>query len=288
MIDSELDLKTAHQKFLDYLKEKGRASATILAYGSDIQQLIDFCQEKDKTRVDQVTGQDLKNFKKYLVEEKYTPKSISRKVNSIRTFFKSLNKKHLVNKNPAVNLSHPKYETKPPRILTKMEYRALRDACRNDSRMSAIIELFLQTGMRIGELASLKLEDIKNDHLQIKAYGSQPARKIPLNQEAKRAIDQYLKARPKSKTKNLFLTKTGRAFLVRNIRGAINRFFKIAGIEEATVNDLRHTFISHQLKAGVPLVLVSKIVGHKRLSTTEKYLKYIEKKPTKEMELKEL
>ncbi|HNQ17268.1 MAG TPA: tyrosine-type recombinase/integrase, partial [Candidatus Woesebacteria bacterium] len=73
-----------------------------------------------------------------------------------------------------------------------------------------------------------------------------------------------------------FLTKTCRPFLVRNIRTALDRYFRMAGIKEAKVNDLRHTFVAEQLKAGTPLVYVSQLVGHKRITTTEKYLKLID------------
>lgn len=288
MAEPSIDLKTAHKDFLKYLKEKGRASATILAYGSDLQQLIDFCQKNNKTKANQVNQSDLEDFKKELAKNNYTPKSVSRKINSIRTFFKILVKQNALGENPATNLSHPKYETKPPRILTKMEYRALRDACRNDTRMAAIIELFLQTGIRIGELANLEVDNIKDDRLLVKPYESQTGREVPLNKAAKAGLDAYIDVRPKSRSKTLFLTKSGKAFLIRNIRGAIDRYFRLAGIESATVNDLRHTFITQQLKSGAPLVLISKIVGHKRLSTTEKYLKFIKKKSSDKMKLKEL
>ncbi|GAI98259.1 unnamed protein product, partial [marine sediment metagenome] len=97
-----------------------------------------------------------------------------------------------------------------------------------------------------------------------------------------------LKIRANNKTKHIFITKTGRPFLVRNIRSTINRYFKLAGIENATVNDLRHTFIAHQLKAGTPLTLISKLVGHKRLSTTEKYLSLIKKTSAGKFKLEEL
>lgn len=288
MAISSSNLKTAQNEFIKLLKESGRASATILAYGSDLQQLVSFLNNKGRQKADAVTALDLDEFKKELLKDGYTPKSISRKINSIRTFFKILVKEKIIPGNPALGLSHPKYDIKPPRILSKMEYRALRDACRTDKRMYAIVELFLQTGVRIGELANLEIDDIKDLILYVKPYESQPGREIPLNQAAKAAIDDYLKERPNSKTKNLFITKSGKPFLVRNIRGALNRYFRNAGIKEVTVNDLRHTFISHQLKAGVPLVLISKIVGHKRLSTTEKYLKFINEKTPAKMKLKEL
>jgi site-specific recombinase XerD len=283
-----LGLKTAHQEFLDFLRQKGRASATILAYGADLKQLIEFCQRLKRESVSDINQEDLKAFKEFLAKDGYTPKSISRKINSIKTFFKYLYSQKSIKDNPAASLSHPKYEIKAPRILSKMEYRALRDVCRNDVRIFAIVELFLQTGIRIGELANLLLEDIKKNSLQIRAYESRPARKVPLNQAAQTSLENYLKVRPKSKSKHLFITKTGKPFLVRNIRSTINRYFKLAGIENAKVNDLRHTFIAHQLKAGTPLTLVSKLTGHKRLSTTEKYLSLVKKSDSEKFKLEEL
>ena len=79
-----------------------------------------------------------------------------------------------------------------------------------------------------------------------------------------------------AREKTVFLTKTCRPFLVRNIRTALDRYFRLAGIKGAKVNDLRHTFIVEQLRAGTPLVYVSQLVGHKRITTTEKYLALVE------------
>ena len=144
--------------------------------------------------------------------------------------------------------------------------------------MSAIVELLLQTGMRISELANLKVGDIDYDRnvIMIQAQNSRPARKVPLNSAAKKALMDYLKVRPRAREKTVFLTKTCRPFLVRNIRTAIDRYFRPAGIKDAKVNDLRHTFIVEQLRAGTPLVYVSQLVGHKRITTTEKYLKLVD------------
>jgi site-specific recombinase XerD len=169
-----------------------------------------------------------------------------------------------------------------------MEYRALRDACRDDIRVHAIIELLLQTGIRIGELANLHLEDIESDKLIIRPYESHSGREVPLNKSAQQALSSYLKIRPKTRVKNVFVTKNGKAFLIRNVRTAIDRYFRLADIKNAKVNDLRHTFIAHQLQAGTPLMLISKLVGHKRLSTTEKYLKIIKKKNPPPATLEEL
>jgi integrase/recombinase XerC/integrase/recombinase XerD len=89
-------------------------------------------------------------------------------------------------------------------------------------------------------------------------------------------------------SKALFITKTGRPLLIRNIRTAIDRYFRIAGIEGAKVNDLRHTFIAHHLMAGTPITTLSKLVGHKRLSTTERYLELVKDQKTDNVKLDEL
>jgi site-specific recombinase XerD len=275
-------------EFLSELKRQGRSNATILAYGKDANQLIEFMQQKNSKMPRDLNTDLIEQFKKTLLDQNYTGKSISRKLNSIKSFCRYLITKNLITDNPAAKIEHPKYSNQPPRILTKMEYRSLRDACRNDLRLFAIVELLLQTGIRIGELANLTLDDIDADKILIRAYESHPQRQVPLNQAARQALTNYLKYRPKSKSKAVFVTKTGRPFLIRNIRTAVDRYFKEAEINNAKVNDLRHTFIAHQLEAGTPLTLVSKLVGHKRLSTTEKYLSFIKKPAAAPAKLEEL
>lgn len=284
-----LDLKTAHNQFLEYLGSRRRARATIVAYGKDIEQLTSFLTNMGKKDMSEVKREELEAFLKKLSADDYTPKSVSRKINSMKTFYRFLKAAGAVTIDPSLDIEHPKYEVKPPRILSKLEYRALRDACRGDLRIYAIVELFLQTGIRIGELANLALDDIKENELHIAAQEGHEERTIPLNRAAKEAVTNYVRLRDKeAKSKALFITKTGRALLIRNIRTAIDRYFRIAGIEDAKVNDLRHTFIAHHLMAGTPITTLSKFVGHKRLSTTEKYLELIKDKQVENIKLEEL
>lgn len=285
---NQTTLSEAHDNFISTLKGQKRASATILAYGNDIVQLIKFLGNKGVTVITAVNQDLLEEYKENLTKGGYTAKSVSRKINSIKTFFRFLKSKGSVATDPAASVSHPKYEVKPPRILSKLEYRALRDACRSDARISAIVELMLQTGVRIGEVANLSLDDIKDSEIYIKAYESHEARRIPLNKAARESIKRYLQERPKEKEKAVFITKTGRPFLIRNIRSSIERFFEVAGIKDAKVNDLRHTWVFHHLAAGTPLTTISKLAGHKRLSTTEKYLKLIGEKKEGSIKLEEL
>jgi site-specific recombinase XerD len=268
-------LRDAHGKFQDFLKSKNRASATILAYGKDLDQLMSFLEEMDKKHVHEVGSTDIQAFLAKLKSEGYTPKSLSRKLNSTRTFYRYLKINEFITDDPSLLVDHPKYELNPPRVLSPLEYRALRDAASVDSRIYAIIEILLQTGIRIGELANLRLADINDSTLVIRAYEGHPQREVPLNRRAKDSLRRYLESRTKTDSDYVFVTKTGRPFLVRNIRDAVERYFKKAGIENVKINDLRHTFVAHHLQQGVSLVFLSKVLGHKRLSSTERYLQYI-------------
>lgn len=280
----EQNAQPAINSFKENLAKQGRASATILAYSKDIEQLASFVAKSGKVNLKEINKADIDAFKEDLSQKNYTTKSISRKINSIKSFFSYIQLNGLITDNPATEVTHPKYDIKPPRLLNKLEYRALRDVCKDDVRMAAIVELLLQTGMRISELANLKIADINQETNQIviRAFESHPERTIPFNQPAKEALDKYLKVRPKSNNDSVFITKTGNTFLIRNIRSNLDRYFHIAGIQNAKVNDLRHTFIAQQLTSGSPLVYISKLVGHKRLSTTEKYLEFISEKPAKD------
>ncbi len=289
MSEKQVKLREAHQEFTNFLKGKKHSSATIVAYGKDIEQLISFLEELEKHQVHDVKKDDLDAFLAKLTKTGYTPKSISRKLNSTRTFYRFLKINEYITDDPSLLVSHPRYELAPPRILTPMEYRALRDAAKDDGRMFAVIEILLQTGIRIGELANLRLDDIQNDTLRIRPYEKHEERLVPLNRPAKEALKRYLALRPQTKDDRIFVTKSGKPFLIRNIRTAIERYFRLAEVKDAKVNDLRHTFVAHHIKHGVSLVVLSKVLGHKRLSTTERYLDYIkEEKPKEGTQLVEL
>lgn len=271
-------LRDAHKKFHDFLKSNKRANATILAYGKDVDQLLSFLEEMKKDNIVDVTSSDIQAFLMKLQGNGYTAKSVSRKLNSTRTFYRFLKVSEYVTDDPSLLVSHPKYTLSAPRILSPLEYRALRDVASGDKRIYAIIEILLQTGIRIGELAALKMDDIKPDNIYIRPFEEREGRDVPLNKRAKEALKRYLEVRSGTESSYVFVTKTGKPFLIRNIRDSIERYFKKAGIENAKVNDLRHTFVAHHLKSGVSLVFLSKIIGHKRLSSTERYLEFVQHK----------
>ncbi|OGM73343.1 hypothetical protein A2422_00500 [Candidatus Woesebacteria bacterium RIFOXYC1_FULL_31_51] len=254
------------------LAEKGRSPATILAYRSDLEQLVEFLTKGSIATPDQVKLSNLDSFRDTLLSEKYTPKSVSRKLNAVKTFFRWMVEQNYLSTDLSKSVSHPKVEASMPKFLTPLEYRALRDAVRNDPRISAMIELILQTGLRISEVANIKTADINEETIKIEGYATQPERTIPLNKPAKEAIEKYMIERPKVVSEYIFISKTGKPLAVRNIRASVDRFIQKAELPKYSVNDLRTTFIVENIKNGVDLILISQVAGHKRLSTTERYI----------------
>ena len=277
------------ERFIAFLNDQGKSKFTVVAYKKDIEQFVGFLASKEKTDIRDVRKDDIEGFIQSLLEKKYTKKSASRKLNSIRTFFRFLKHEDVITANPAFDISHPKYAQTPPRILSKMEYRALRDVAKEDPRTYALVETLLQTGVKIGELAELRIEDIKNERVHIRKYGKNIEREVPLNKAAVQAIEEYIKLRGQNgSSDHLFITRTGKHLLIRNIRQIIDRCFQEVGIEKATVNDLRNTFIAHQLRNGATLEYISTIVGHRRISSTERFLNLVKQEAERKEKLGEL
>jgi len=277
---SIMEIKNNHKNFIDYLRELGRPNTTVIAYSKDIDQLLSHLEARGILETAQIELNHLAEYIEDLKKNNYTLKSISRKINSIKTYFKFLENKGFIKINPSKDLKHPKLESKAPRVLSRLEYGALRDACREDIRTLAMVETLLQTGIRISELSELRLDEVElsgtSPKISLPKKNAIPARDIPLNKAVINALNKYLEERPNVSSHFFFVTKSGNPILVRNIRSSIDRYFDLAGIKDAKVNDLRHTFVSFHLQNGANIQHLSRISGHKRLSTTEKYLELID------------
>src|SRR3989338_10161469 len=171
MIMDTVLLPALLERFVSHLKSQGKSDFTVIAYKKDLEQFVGFKRRKKKKNMREVKKEDIDSFINKLLQDGYTKKSASRKLNSIRTFFRYLKNEGTIDQNPSLDISHPKYTQTSPRILSKLEYRALRDLAKEDSRTYALVELLLQTGIKIGELAELKVPDIKEDVIFIKGLG---------------------------------------------------------------------------------------------------------------------
>lgn len=281
-------------KFDTYLLSKQRSNSTRIAYIKDIKQLVEYFEVKRLLEPDKITALDLEE---YLVDIKekgnFTLKTISRKINSMKTFFKFLIEGNSIKSNPCLTIKHPQTDPLTPRILNSFEYRAIRDCARINKKIYTMIELLLQTGIRIGELSRLKQNDLfKNNEskniLRIRPFSTIPQRDVELNPIVFSALSEYLSSTMNSPENNenyMFFTKTGRQILIRNIRTTLDRVFKKAGIRSAKINDLRNTFIVYQLENGLNIDILAEVVGHRKRSTTERYMHYVIE-PSKKNSLK--
>lgn len=282
-------LPSLADRFIKHLEAQEKSSFTIVAYKKDLEQFVGYLTTQEISDIKEVKTVHINGFINKLITDGYTKKSASRKLNSIRTFFRYLKNDGIIEQNPSLDVSHPKYIQSAPRIFSKLEYRALRDFAKEEPRTYALVDILLQTGMKIGELAALKTEDIKDSTIHITQFGKTPGRDVPLNKAVKKSIDDYLKNRSVQKTDgHLFITRTGNPLLIRNIRQIISRCFREVGIEKATVNDFRNTFIAHQLKNGASVEYIARLVGHRRLSSTERFLNVVKEEIQKKEGLGEL
>ncbi len=281
-----MDLTINLSRFVKELETKNRSKFTITAYKKDIEQLSAYLSKIGVKTWEQANTKSLEKYiNKLKSDNKLTLKSISRKINSIKTFYKFLIASKVINQNYSNVLKHPKIQRQIPRTLNSFEYKALRDTAKDNLRTYTIIELLLQTGMRIGELSRLQFEDVDldGDKIIIKEFSSYPSRTIEINPVLRKALMLYVDNPDTKKSKSgfFFSTRTGNQLLIRNIRSAINSTYKKTGIKDASINDLRNTFILYQLENGLKLERLAYTVGHKKISTTENYLDFIESRPNK-------
>jgi site-specific recombinase XerD len=274
------------KEFVGHLAGKGRSESTVIAYNKDIKQLFEYLKSKDSAfDISKLNTGHLEKYVQSITNSgDYTLKTVSRKINSLKTFCKYLVERKLIVSDVSKPIAHPEYSPQLPRTLSALEYRALRDTARSNLRLFTMVELLLQTGLRIGELSRLKVRhfDQKQNLLVIEAFSSNKERKVDLNEVATSALKTYLNEFPASEIESfLFQTRSGKPVLIRNIRTAVHRAFRKAGIKAATVNDIRNTFIVFQLENGIKISRLAEIVGHQKPTTTEKYLQLVEKRPKK-------
>ncbi len=252
------------QKLLNFFKnelEKQQLSEnTVSCYLSDLEHFINNNPNLENA--------DILKYKSTLLENHIANKTISRKFQSIRKFFKLYN-----GSDPTKGIIIPKGIKREINFLTKEEIQKLLDSVRDDKKIFTAINLLLQTGILLSELVNLKIKDIDLTNYKITVRD----RLIPINNKLLYNLEFYISTFHNDSDINypLFVTSNSTSVLPRNMRTYITRAMKKAGIDK-TVNDLRNTFIVHQLNSGNSIEFVGKIVGHRSKQTTERYLKLVD------------
>ncbi|MDD4556004.1 MAG: site-specific tyrosine recombinase XerD [Alphaproteobacteria bacterium] len=270
--------------FLEMMSaEKGAASNTISAYEVDMEQFFEIMQQKT---VKEISKEDLSKYVQTLSQMKYSAKSISRKISTVREFFKFLFSEKEIKENPASYLSSPKLDKPLPKFLTQEEMREMIEFAQSRDelahrRMSVMLELMYACGLRVSELVSLPENAINFDKKQIlvKGKGSKE-RIIPVAEPTLKSVLGYFNFREafvKEGRKSVWLFPS-----IRSTSGHITRdaFFKniknlavLMGFPPSRVSPhvLRHSFATHLLNNDADLRSVQKMLGHEDISTTQIY-----------------
>jgi len=269
---------------VEHFATRNFAERTRRDYALDIEDLIRYLTTDHQLAIVQdVTLTHLEGYLGYLDRQQRAGSSRRRKVSSIRSFFQFLTKQEILTRDPTLNLLPPKKEINQPRVLSEAEYKRLREAAQYHPRDLAIIEVLLQTGMRLSEVSRLTLTDIelpagritKDDsvgHVKIHGKGRKE-RRATLNWKACRALRSYLTGvRPKTDDPHVFITKFGHGIGPRSIENIVTKYVIEAGIPHASVHALRHTAATQWYKHNVKLRAIQTMLGHETLATTERYL----------------
>jgi len=261
-------------KFLRYLDiEKNYSAHTLLNYRLDLQ---DFAKFLGEAAIEQTDYLSLRKYLAVLKEHNLKSRSISRKISCLRSFFKFLTREGYLKTNPVLSLSSPKREKHLPSFLTEEEITKLVEAPQGKDDKSlrdrAILETFYSTGMRIGELVGLSLDDVDFIAAVIKAKGKgKKERLLPIGEKALNAIKNYIDQRSK-KSNDVFLNKNGKRISDRGVRNIVYKYIRLASLRGGiSPHSLRHSFATHLLNRGADLRSVQELLGHVNLSTTQIY-----------------
>lgn len=262
------------EKFLSYLEiEKNYSPYTLLNYRLDLEEFFGLMGEVDVAALTYVS------LRKYLAElrnRQHRPRTIARKLSSLRSFFKFLFREGHIKSNPAVLLQTPKLDKTLPKFLSETEVVQLIEASPVESladrRDRAILETLYSSGLRVGELVSMNTEsvDVISNLVRVMGKGKKE-RIVPIGDKAVDAIKDYLDHRA-SAQRALFLNRRGGRLTDRSVRNIINRHILKTSLRmNVSPHVMRHSFATHLLNHGADLRSVQELLGHVNLSTTQIY-----------------
>ena len=271
-------------RYLEYIElEKGLSLNTVDAYRRDLYEFANLTNGD----INEISRIVINSYIRTLKEKELAPTSIIRKVASLRGFFKWVTSMNILAKNPAATLEQPKVPKRLPKVITLKE---IEDILRSNlsTIQNVIIELLYSCGLRVSELANLKLNDIDLQSKYVRCVGKgSKERIIPLGEIAKNSILKYLPEREliikkfNMKTKKFLILENGRLMNRQDIYYLIHERGKIIH-KNISPHTLRHSFATHLLEKGADLRVVQELLGHSDVSTTQLYT-HISKKRLKDV-----
>ena len=279
------------REFERYLAvEKNVSSHTVSAYLGDLCQFREFASsgglmtENAEEGWESVDPVAIRSFLASLYRANMKKVTISRKMAALRTFFRYLHRRGRIQINPAASIQAPKAEKHVPAVLSVDEVLKILSVFFGEGvlglRNRAIAELFYSTGIRLSELTGLNLTDIDFSQELVKVRGKgRKERIVPAGSRALAAVRAYLDLRAELVRKEfswneapVFLSKSGERLAQRDADRILRKAVRRSGIvRNVSPHTLRHSFATHLLDAGADLRAIQEMLGHKSLSTTQKY-----------------
>ncbi|MEJ9280697.1 MULTISPECIES: tyrosine recombinase XerC [Ureibacillus] len=262
--------------------EKNFSVHTVKEYERDITQFLTFLRAEGVDDLREVEYIHARLFVTKLYEEKLSRTTVSRKISSIRTFFRFLNRDYGIDLSPFLSLYHPKKEKLLPNFFYEDELAQLFEANAGDDlkslRNMALLELLYATGIRVSECTSIELDDIDFHYSILRVMGKgRKERIVPFGQYAHDALIKYInEARPlimkNNKHNRLFVNMRGGELTARGVHYILNEMIQNACMHTKIYpHMLRHTFATHLLNNGADLRTVQELLGHANLSSTQIY-----------------
>ncbi len=286
-IDESLLDQEAIEKYKTYLEgERNYSDYTILNYLNDIKEFKDFLSSNE---FGYLVSVDKQNIARYYIsnlsEKNFKKKSIARKISSLRTFYRYLERQGMVKENIFENVESPKLDKPLPKVLYFNEITAIYESIDTSTALGmrdmAILEILYGSGLRVSELCALTEKDFDYRNKTIKVFGKgSKERYAPLNEKAISAIKKYLLVgRPElrfnskyEETPHIFVNNHGGPLTTRGVRVILNNIIDRSSESlHISPHTLRHTFATHLLDGGADLRSVQEMLGHSNLSTTQIY-----------------
>lgn len=268
--------------FFDYLTyEKKYSIHTITSYKTDIAQFIDFVNpQKELLIISEINYQQIRAWVSVLIKNKISARSVNRKLSSLKSFFKYLQRQQIVEVNPMSKISGPKTPKRLPVFVDEHQMEDLFTEVQfeegfNGQRDRLILDLLYQTGIRRSELTHLKEADVDLFNSTIKVLGKRnKERIIPISLPLKRNLEGYLQVKKELNLSNsmLLVSEKGNTLNEQAVYKSVKKYLsQVTTIQKKSPHVLRHTFATHLLNNGADINAVKDLLGHASLSATQVY-----------------
>lgn len=264
-------------KFLNYLSiEKNYSPHTLINYRIDLKEFEEFLNISEAKDINEIDYFLLRKFLSFLSEKNFNKRTLSRKISTLKSFFKFMVREDIVKNNPALSLIYPRLDKPLPKFLTEEEAKKILGALKGEDllglRNKAILEFLYSTGARVSELVFLKIEDtdLISGVAKVRGKGRRE-RLLPLGEPAIVSLKNYLDKRV-DKNPSLFINRREGSLTDRGIRNIVDRCIKKVAISlKISPHIFRHSFATHLLNRGADLRSVQEFLGHSSIATTQVY-----------------